>query len=184
MSSGFVLIGGTALALRTGHRIATLDEIFRTKALVTSQRARSRDWFDLFVLMRDHGYALRDYVAAFEQADALTSCEFGLERLCIGQPGRADAGFQALIENPPSLPEMRAFSELAATSSRQRWPPSAPDSVRAGSEGPRSVRVTCRSSENRCCRSGNHGRRRRIGSRSRRRGPREDLKRSAMGVRC
>lgn len=90
-------------------RVATLAEIFATKALVSAQRSRTRDWFDLWVLIRDHDFSLRDYVAVFERAGARGSCDIGLDRLCSGRPERADEGFQTLITNPPGIEDLAAF---------------------------------------------------------------------------
>lgn len=106
---------GTALAkvitdlVEPQPRIATLEEIFRTKCLAVSERARTRDWFDLFVLLRDHGFTMRDFVRAFEVAESLGSSELAMERLCSGKPSRADPGFKSLLPNPPSLEELHAF---------------------------------------------------------------------------
>lgn len=108
-------------------RVATLEEIFRTKCLAVSERSRTRDWFDLFVLLRDHGFSMRDFVRAFEIAESLGSCELAMERLCNGQPSRADAGFKALLPDPPSIDELHAFFrskrdelEISLTAERTR----------------------------------------------------------------
>ena len=42
--------------------IATLSECFRAKALVSAVRSKSRDWLDLYLLMREHGFSIHDYV--------------------------------------------------------------------------------------------------------------------------
>lgn len=70
----------------TKVRIASLSEIFRSKALVSSVRSKTCDWFDLYLLMRDHGFTIRDYQTAFQEAGILSSCEIGLARLCSGVP--------------------------------------------------------------------------------------------------
>lgn len=90
-------------------RVATVREIFATKALVSAQRSRTRDWFDLYVLMRDHGFTLRDYVAAFERAKQPLGLDIGINRLCSGHPDRADEQFQMIEGAPPSVEEMRDF---------------------------------------------------------------------------
>ncbi len=46
---------------RTGGkpvRVASLDELFKSKALITSARSKSRDWFDLFVLIKSYADSL------------------------------------------------------------------------------------------------------------------------------
>ena len=56
-----LLAGDASAALR----IASLDEIFRLKALACSERSKTRDWYDLYLLMTQHGYAGDDFYRAF-----------------------------------------------------------------------------------------------------------------------
>lgn len=90
-------------------RVATLDELFKTKCLVTARRSKTRDWLDLFLLLRDHGFNLLDYRAAFFTAGIGGQYESGLLRLCRGIPQRNDEGYEHLLAKPPSLDEMRLF---------------------------------------------------------------------------
>lgn len=90
-------------------RVASLDEIFKSKSLVTASRSKSRDAFDLFVLMRDHGFVIGDYLTAFHDAGVPMNWETGLARLRAGRFSASDEGFDPLIENPPSLEEMTQF---------------------------------------------------------------------------
>lgn len=115
-----------------GPRVATVDEIFRSKCLVSAHRSKTRDWFDLFVLMRDHGYTVRDYRQAFIDAGQPLACANGLRRLSSGLPDIRDEGFHALLPHPPSVEEMRDFFrqrrdelELELIAERLRQPPPA-----------------------------------------------------------
>ena len=90
-------------------RIASLAEIFRSKALVSAVRSKTRDWLDLFLLLRDHGFTMHDYRAAFVAAGIASQCDTGLARLCSGTPQRGDEGYSHLLANPPSLDEMKNF---------------------------------------------------------------------------
>jgi len=110
-------------------RIATLAELFKTKCLVSAQRSKTRDWVDLYLLLRDHGFTLRDYRAAFVEAGVASQCDVGLARLCSGEPQKDDEGYAHLLPYPPSLAEMKTFFsgqrdqleiELAAEAMRQR----------------------------------------------------------------
>ncbi|MBI2950314.1 MAG: nucleotidyl transferase AbiEii/AbiGii toxin family protein [Verrucomicrobia bacterium] len=92
----------------SGPRIATLDELFKAKCLVSSRRSKTRDWLDLFLLLRMHGYAAQDYRNAFLEAKDEPNCDIGLTRLCSGIPQRDDEGYAHLMENAPSLDEMKA----------------------------------------------------------------------------
>jgi len=92
-------------------RIATLPELFKAKCLVSAKRSKTRDWLDLYLLMRDHGFSIHDYRAAFVEAGSLAECDIGLSRLCSGVPQRNDEGYTHLLSNPPSLEQMKTFFE-------------------------------------------------------------------------
>ncbi|HEY8965678.1 MAG TPA: nucleotidyl transferase AbiEii/AbiGii toxin family protein [Candidatus Methylacidiphilales bacterium] len=94
-------------------RVASVNEIFKTKCLVSATRSKTRDWFDLYVLMKDHGYSLSDYRQAFIQAGIEDQSDLGLERLCNGAPQASDEGYEALLENPPTLVEMQDYFRMA-----------------------------------------------------------------------
>lgn len=90
-------------------RVASLSEIFKAKCLVSAARSKSRDWLDLYLLMRDHGFSIQDYQNAFREAGVPAQCDIGLARLCSGVPQRDDEGFAHLLQNPPSMDEMKKF---------------------------------------------------------------------------
>jgi len=95
--------------LSTHVRIASLQELFKAKALVSARRSKSRDWLDLYLLLKDHGFSLADYRQAFREAGIETQYEIGLARLCSGVPQRDDEGFSGLLKNPPTVEEMKSF---------------------------------------------------------------------------
>lgn len=90
-------------------RVASLAEMFNAKCLVSASRSKTRDWLDLYLLMRDHGFSILDYQNAFREAGIPAQCDIGLARLCSGAPQRDDEGFARLLANPPSLNEMKNF---------------------------------------------------------------------------
>lgn len=90
-------------------RVASLGEIFKAKSLVSAVRSKTRDWLDLYLLMRDHGFSIEDYGSAFSEAGVPAQCDIGLARLCSGAPQRDDEGFAHLLAKPPSLDEMQKF---------------------------------------------------------------------------
>ena len=92
-----------------GVRVATLDELFKSKCLVSALRSKTRDWVDLYTLMGGHGFSMRDFVAAFREAGIEDQCDSALSRLCSGLPQRDDEGYAHLLPNPPSLDEMKTF---------------------------------------------------------------------------
>jgi hypothetical protein len=90
-------------------RLGTLVELFKTKCLVSAQRSKTRDWLDLYLLLRDYGFTMRDYHAAFVEAGLATQCDTALSRLSSGVPQKDDEGYAHLLSNPPPLDEMTAF---------------------------------------------------------------------------
>lgn len=90
-------------------RVATLDEIFKTKALVCGERSKSRDWFDLYILMTRHGYDAMDLHRAFAEADSPHAFATAAQRLRACMPNQADEGYLQLVEPAPSLEDMRGY---------------------------------------------------------------------------
>jgi hypothetical protein len=90
-------------------RVASVQELFRSKCLVSAQRSKTRDWLDLYILMRYHGFSIADYREAFVAAGVPSNLELSLARLCSGVPQSNDEGFSDLLQNPPSVEEMRDF---------------------------------------------------------------------------
>ncbi len=90
-------------------RVATLSECFRAKSIVSAIRSKSRDWLDLYLLMREHGFSIRDYRQAFIDGGISDQCDAGLTRLCSGVLPNHDEGYQNLLANPPTLASMTEF---------------------------------------------------------------------------
>lgn len=90
-------------------RMASLDEIFALKALVCSKRSKSRDWFDLYILMKDYGYTFDQFHEVFVNAGAEGAYDIAAMRLCASQPQFTDEGFKGLLANPPTIAVMNQF---------------------------------------------------------------------------
>ena len=90
-------------------RVATLSESFKAKCLVSAVRSKTRDWLDLYLLLKDHGFSILDYRNAFAEAGILSQCHTGLARLCSGVPGSGDEGYHQMLANPPTLEEIKTF---------------------------------------------------------------------------
>lgn len=92
--------------------VATLQELFKTKALAASNRCTSRDWIDLYMLFQSHGFTLQDLVDSFK-TDAIPNprqrISQAFQNLCRGVASAADPGYESLLENPPSLSKIAAF---------------------------------------------------------------------------
>lgn len=92
-----------------GVRIATLHELFQSKAILTASRSKTRDWFDLYILMQQHGFTMDDYHAAYVQAGIPNQYDIGIKRLCSGHPQASDEGYEALVKDAPSVEELQRF---------------------------------------------------------------------------
>jgi hypothetical protein len=74
--------------------VAELDEIFALKALVCAKRSNARDWFDLYTLIQNHGFTLREFQKAFEKSKRLKKLDMAFQRLCSGKPSQSDPGLK------------------------------------------------------------------------------------------
>jgi hypothetical protein len=90
-------------------RLATTKEIFALKCLVSARRSKSRDWFDLYVLFKEHGFEIADMIQAFERANQSAEIDVAFRRLSSGITAPDDEGYEALIDTPPTLETMRAY---------------------------------------------------------------------------
>ena len=90
-------------------RVATVGEIFETKAWVCSERSKTRDWVDMYTLIHHHGYSFDDMRAVFSRLNRLAAFNNAASRLRLAAPGAADEGYLSLMADAPSLDEMRAF---------------------------------------------------------------------------
>ncbi|HEV2331077.1 MAG TPA: nucleotidyl transferase AbiEii/AbiGii toxin family protein [Verrucomicrobiae bacterium] len=99
-------------------RVASLGEIFKAKSLVSAMRSKTRDWLDLYLLMRDHGFSIQDYKTAFDEAGVPAQCDIGLARLCSGVPQRDDEGFEHLLATPRHSTRYGSFSLNSETASK------------------------------------------------------------------
>ena len=90
-------------------RIATTKEIFSLKCLLSARRSKSRDWYDLYALFTEHGFEISEMMEAFQKANRTTDMDLALRRLCSGITSPDDEGYEALIENPPTLETLRLF---------------------------------------------------------------------------
>jgi predicted nucleotidyltransferase component of viral defense system len=92
-----------------GPRIASLAEIFRLKCIVTAERSKTRDWFDLYLLLQQAHFEPIEFLRAFERAGAPRKYDIAMMRLCSGKPGLDDEGYASLLDHPPTLKEMQRF---------------------------------------------------------------------------
>lgn len=93
-----------------GFAIASVSEIFALKALVASSRSKSRDWLDLYLLCREHGYTLDQWHAVYQKAGySEGQFETAMNRICSGRVADPDPGFQSLLPSPPTVKMIAAF---------------------------------------------------------------------------
>jgi hypothetical protein len=91
-----------------GPRVAEFSEIFALKSLLAASRSKTRDWYDLYVLMTEYGFSVAHFVDVYKKANRLASVDIALNRLCSGKPDADDPGLEPLGKMP-TIPELRAF---------------------------------------------------------------------------
>lgn len=99
-----------------GPRVAELEEVFALKSLLTAKRSRTRDWYDLWVLMENHGFTMADLRTAFDVANVPTLRETAMRRLHAGTVPLHDPGYAALEKGPhplPTIDQLRAYFRRA-----------------------------------------------------------------------
>ncbi|MEN9886570.1 MAG: hypothetical protein RL758_1148 [Pseudomonadota bacterium] len=90
-------------------RVANLKEIFATKAWVCSERNKTRDWIDLYVLITAHGFSFDDVYAVFNSVNRLPAFASLCMRLRACRVNASDEGYESLMDKPPSVDELRVF---------------------------------------------------------------------------
>jgi len=107
-----VLRDDTAKA-QTQPCVASLEALFKAKSLVLAERNKSRDWLDLYVLIRDHGFSVTSVRQTFIDVGQPYSWDVAASRLVSLQPSDQDEGYSHLIERAPTLEDMRVFFRKA-----------------------------------------------------------------------
>jgi hypothetical protein len=110
----FVRFGNAETRLLSGSenspmRVATLDEIFKLKAIVCAERSKSRDWVDLFILMTRFGYDIKDLHRAFIETGNQHNFTIAEMRLRSCKPNLLDEGYAGLADDLPAAEQMRAY---------------------------------------------------------------------------
>lgn len=96
-----------------GPRVATVEEIFRLKCLAAADRTKSRDWLDLYLLLNSGRFSAPDFTEAFSRAGVPQKMDIALRRMTSGTLPVTDEGYEAMLENPPSVQDMvRYFDSL------------------------------------------------------------------------
>ena len=108
---------GKLLSAYAGHPkpvVASVEDIFRMKAIVCASRSKSRDWLDVYVLMREHGFSMGDFEKAFEDFGNPLAIDIALARMRSGKADLHDEGFAALRPGAPTVAEMAEFFRQAS----------------------------------------------------------------------
>ena len=64
-----------------GPRVARLSEIFRLKCIVSADRSKTRDWFDLYLLLKQQRFEPIEFMRAFERAVAPANYDIAMMRM-------------------------------------------------------------------------------------------------------
>lgn len=90
-------------------RVATLNELFETKVFACSERSKTRDWLDLYILLTQHGYGMRQVYGVFDRLGRLPAFNSLQMRLRRCKVSASDEGYESLMDAPPDLETMRQF---------------------------------------------------------------------------
>lgn len=92
-----------------GPRVASMEEIFRLKCIVAADRSKTRDWFDLYLLLKEGRFKPADMLATFQRGGVPSKYDIAIRRLSEGRPSLNDEGYETLLPNAPSVEQMREF---------------------------------------------------------------------------
>jgi hypothetical protein len=89
--------------------VASVAELFRSKALLTARRGRVRDAYELYVLMIRCGFGMADYHETFARGGIADHAATGLLRLCTPSAVLLDPGYEAIAPGAPSVQDLARF---------------------------------------------------------------------------
>ena len=92
-------------------RVATLHEVFLLKSLVVTERAKTRDYFDLYTLLKACKCNLQDAYDVISKSSTINGWDIFSERLSSLPVRKDDEGYHQMLdgEDSPSLEDMREF---------------------------------------------------------------------------
>lgn len=92
-----------------GPRVATLEEIFRLKCVACANRSKTRDWLDMYVMLKRGLFQPVDIYQTFLMAGVPSKFDIAMGRMCAGKVGLLDEGYDTLLPDPPSVADMQAY---------------------------------------------------------------------------
>ena len=90
-------------------RLATLQEIFKLKCIACANRTKSRDWLDMYVLLKGNYFKPSDVYAAFEEAGVPMKFDIAMQRMCRDSIPESDEGYDTLLPDPPTITQMQKY---------------------------------------------------------------------------
>ena len=100
------LIGPT---IKTGPRVATTEEVFRMKCMACANRSKSRDWLDIFVMLKMDLFKPIEIFESFKLAGVPSKFDIAMMRMSSGRLHVMDEGYDALMDNPPSIENIHSY---------------------------------------------------------------------------
>jgi hypothetical protein len=90
--------------------IPSLRELFETKALAVGLRDKSRDWIDMYVLMKDHNFTVSDFKEAYRKIGQEGIAEKIFDKLTrITGLNVGGEDYAHLMKQAPSIDEMQDY---------------------------------------------------------------------------
>jgi predicted nucleotidyltransferase component of viral defense system len=93
-------------------RVATTQEIFFLKTMLIMERTKSRDYFDLYTLLKSHHADLNEAKSVIMASSTYNAWDVFMKRLSTLPVMKHDEGYHQLMNNDaqcPSLEDMREF---------------------------------------------------------------------------
>ncbi len=90
-------------------RVASLEEIFRLKCIACANRSKTRDWLDMYVMLKRGLFQPLDIYRTFELAGVPSKFDIAMGRMCSGKVSLLDEGYESLLPEPPSVADMQAY---------------------------------------------------------------------------
>jgi predicted nucleotidyltransferase component of viral defense system len=90
-------------------RIASVEEIFRLKCIACANRTKSRDWLDMYVLLKDEHFQPIDIYKTFEMAGIIQKFDIAMARMTRGSIDRGDEGYETVMKDPPSREQIQQY---------------------------------------------------------------------------
>lgn len=90
-------------------RVASIEEIFRLKCIACANRSKTRDWLDMYLLLKQEYFQPIDIYKTFVMAGVPSKFDIAMSRMINGVVHVTDPGFECLLKDPPTVEQMQTY---------------------------------------------------------------------------